>query len=51
MTDETEDEAATAARALGRIGGRSKSKKKAEAARKNGKRGGWHAQKRNQVQP
>jgi hypothetical protein len=37
----------------GRIGGRSKSKKKAKAARRNGKLGGWHAQKRNQpkVQP
>jgi hypothetical protein len=36
-----------AVRIFARMGGRSKSAKKAAAARENGKRGGWHAQKRN----
>ena len=40
-----------AARIFARMGGRARSAKKAAAARLNGKRGGWHAQKRNKIKP
>ena len=34
---------------IGRKGGSSKSEKKLKAIAENGKKGGWHAQKRNQI--
>jgi general stress protein YciG len=34
---------------IGRKGGSSKSEKKLAAVALNGKKGGWHAQKRNQI--
>jgi len=36
---------------IGRKGGSSKSEKKLAAIAENGKKGGWHAQKRNQPKP
>jgi general stress protein YciG len=36
---------------IGKKGGSSKSDKKLKAVAENGKKGGWHAQKRNQPQP
>jgi len=39
MNDKVKNPAAVE---LGRLGGRVKSAKKAEAVRRNGKRGGWH---------
>jgi general stress protein YciG len=36
---------------IGAKGGSSKSEKKLKSISENGKKGGWHAQKRNQTEP
>jgi general stress protein YciG len=36
---------------IGAKGGASKSEKKLKSISENGKKGGWHAQKRNQTEP